>query len=232
MGSNYFSLTVIPTVSRINLCDLSNNSGMVQANDLHPTKSALLMAMVQLLETKAPEDLRTEDVLELAHVSKGSLYHHFRNLPQLLDAAQVYRYSKAIDKAVAGVENLINQARIREDMVEGMKRIAAVQQSEELRQVRHDQISQLAAASKNEELKDAIGREQERLTEALAKLFEHSVVRGWGNPTLDPHAAAVFARALTIGKIVDDVTREKMNPDHYLEIIDQVLSTVFFPARN
>ncbi|MEI6407403.1 MAG: TetR/AcrR family transcriptional regulator [Actinomycetes bacterium] len=205
---------------------------MTFIEEFHPTKRALLLATAELLETKTPQELRTEEVLEMAHVSKGSLYHHFRDLTQLLEAAQVFRYGQFIDSAVEGVNNLVDQARTREDMVQGMKMIAAIQQSENLRQSRNEQFSQLAAASKSEEMKAGLGREQERLTNALADLFRHSIVRGWANPAIDPRAAAVFARAITIGKIVDDVTRDQMEQKNYLMIIELVLENVFFPSNS
>ena len=41
----------------------------------HPTKETLIATVVAMLDEKALEDIRSEDVLEVSGISKGSLYH-------------------------------------------------------------------------------------------------------------------------------------------------------------
>ena len=63
----------------------------------HPTKRLLVETVVAMLETKKPNEILAEEVLESSGVSKGSMYHHFEDLQELVETAQLMRYSKWID---------------------------------------------------------------------------------------------------------------------------------------
>ena len=75
----------------------------------------------------------------------------------------------------------------------------------------------------------SLGREQERLTEALADLFREAKERGWGNPNIEPRTAAVLVQAYTLGKIVDDFTEEHLNHEDWIKLIDDLVEKVIFP---
>ena len=57
----------------------------------HPTKTALIEATRELLETNARKDISTEQILNKSGISKGSLYHHFEDLEELVEAAMLLR---------------------------------------------------------------------------------------------------------------------------------------------
>ena len=65
-------------------------------DSMHPTKAVLVRTVVQLLDTQLPTEIHADDVLEISGISKGSLYHHFEDLGELVETAQVLRYSKWI----------------------------------------------------------------------------------------------------------------------------------------
>ena len=195
---------------------------------LHPTKRALLQTVVNLLETNLPEQINSEQVLELSGVSKGSLYHHYQDFPDLMESALVYRFGKFVDVSVDALTNVIRSAKSKADLVAGLKQVTRATQSSELQSTRVNRVRILALAGNNDRMKLKLGVEQERLTEALADLFRESIERGWGDPALDPRAIAVLVQAYTMGKIVDDITPQQMDPDKWLFLIDQILEGVFF----
>ena len=63
-------------------------------SNFHPTKRLLVETAVKMLDSKSPAEILAEEVLETSGVSKGSMYHHFEDLQELVEVAQVYRYSK------------------------------------------------------------------------------------------------------------------------------------------
>ena len=63
------------------------------ATRVHPTKALLISTTVKLLDTKLPNEIAVDEILETSGISKGSLYHHFEDLSELLEVAQVERYA-------------------------------------------------------------------------------------------------------------------------------------------
>jgi len=195
---------------------------------LHPTKRALLQTVVTLLESNTPEQINSDQVLELSGVSKGSLYHHYQDFPDLMESALVYRFGKFVDLSVESLTKLISSVKTKAELFEGLKQVTRSTQSIELQDTRFNRVRILALAVNNERMKLKLGVEQERLTQALADLFRESIERGWGDPAFDPRTIAVMVQAYTMGKIVDDITPETMDPDKWLYLIDQILEKVFF----
>jgi AcrR family transcriptional regulator len=60
---------------------------------VHPTRDALIDTVARLLETKNPEDIKVDEVVSESGISSGSLYHHFRDLTDLVDHAMVARFA-------------------------------------------------------------------------------------------------------------------------------------------
>ena len=56
---------------------------------MHPTKAVLVRTVVELLDTQMPSEIHADNVLEISGISKGSLYHHFEDLGELVETAQV-----------------------------------------------------------------------------------------------------------------------------------------------
>jgi hypothetical protein len=67
-------------------------------------------------------------------------------------------------------------------------------------------------AEKNEKFRKALGEVQQGLTDLFTEQFIEVQNRGWFNKDFDPRAAAVLIQAYTLGKIVDDVVDNQMDP--------------------
>ena len=74
---------------------------------MHPTKAILVETVVEMLETNKPDDIQADKVLEISGISKGSLYHHFEDLGELVESAQVARYSKWISISIDVMTNIL-----------------------------------------------------------------------------------------------------------------------------
>ena len=75
---------------------------------LHPTKSHLINTTVSILDEKLPNEIAVDEILEKSGISKGSLYHHFEDLGQLLEVAQVERYAQWVDRSIEILIKLIS----------------------------------------------------------------------------------------------------------------------------
>ena len=56
---------------------------MASRTAVHPTKQTLIDTVLALMEKKSIEQISSDEVLEISNISKGSLYHHFEDFPEL-----------------------------------------------------------------------------------------------------------------------------------------------------
>ena len=198
---------------------------------LHPTKQALITTVVTLLDSKGPEAINSDEVLEASGISKGSLYHHFQDFSELIEQALIFRFAGFVDSSVEMLKQVITTSKSRDELLIALKHVTRVTQSPEMKENRIERISAISSAMRNERMADALGVEQDRLTQALADLYRESQERGWGDPKIDPRVVAVMVQSYTLGKVVDDFTPEHMDGEKWSAVIDEVLEKVFFPRK-
>ncbi|MEI6120563.1 MAG: TetR/AcrR family transcriptional regulator [Actinomycetes bacterium] len=191
----------------------------------HPTKEALIEAVLELLQSEHLVEVTSEEVLEKSGISKGSLYHHFEDFSDLLEQAQVKRFANYVDETSALIVQAL-QIQNRDLFAEAMREVTRATQGEEMKQQRLYRVKAMAAAGQNDRMRAHYAIEQERLTSALADLFREVIARGWGNPRLDPLTLAVFIQAYTMGQVVNDYVETKMEPANWLWLIDSIVDNV------
>lgn len=201
---------------------------MAARGTIHPTKQTLIDTVLGLLEKKSIEEIYSEEVLEISNISKGSLYHHFEDFSELLEFAMVARFAKWVDYSITTMNQILNAATSRDEMVAGLKQVTQHTQSAALQPQRFERVTTISHAVNNPRMRINLGIEQERLTEALSDLFREANERGWANKNLDPRTVGVLVQAYTLGKIVDDFTPQQMDPKAWEHLINEILEKVFF----
>ena len=74
---------------------------MAMPKTTHPTKSSLIHCAADLLDKYRFDEITVEMVLDRSGVSKGSLYHHFEDLDELMDiAAKAFSPSAPTNKTM------------------------------------------------------------------------------------------------------------------------------------
>lgn len=194
----------------------------------HPTSAKLVGTTVELLESKRPDEIAVDDILALSGISKGSLYHHFEDLNELLEVAQIVRYSNWVDRSIELLARVISSSITREEFLSGLSQVTNLTQSSEYSQVRAERVRTIANAQANPRFKIALGAEQERLTLAISDVIRDAVARGIYRSDLNIRVAAVFIQSYTLGKIVDDITTEHMDSEDWNSLIYEITDRVFF----
>jgi AcrR family transcriptional regulator len=196
----------------------------------HPTREALIATVVSLMDSQPIESLTSELVLEKSKISRGSMYHHFQDFSELIEEAQVRRYASYVDQSIVLLSSIVHDVKNREELVEQVRRVTVITQSDGVRENRLERLVALGSAVRSPRMKAILGVEQERLTEMIADLYREVLNKGWGNPSLDPRTIGVLIQAYTLGKVVDDVTVAQMDGDKWVHLINTILETVLFPA--
>jgi AcrR family transcriptional regulator len=194
---------------------------------VHPTKARLIETTAELLETQFPEDIQVDEILEKSGISKGSLYHHFEDLSELLEAAQVMRYSAWVDRSIGLIVPVLSNAKDRDGIIQGLKTLTIYTQSAAYTATRFTRARALAKSATSPRFQQALGLEQERLTTALEDLVGEAKNKGLFKPHLDTRIVAVFIQSYTLGKIVDDIVPEPMEQEKWDNfILDMLIATM------
>ena len=198
---------------------------------LHPTKRLLLETVIKLLDTKKPEEILSDEVLQISGISKGSMYYHYKDWYEIIEDAICERFGRYVDRSVELCENAMNKSKTRDDLVNFLKQVTRETQKSEQLAIRYARVQAIAMASQSDRMKKKLGAVQERLTESLEDLFREAKERGWAKEGMNPRAVAVLVQAYTFGHVIDDFTPEHMEIEAWYLLIDQVVEDVFFPPK-
>lgn len=185
----------------------------------HPTKKLLVETVVNLLDSKKPNEILAEEVLEISGVSKGSMYHHFEDLQELVETAQLIRYSKWIDASIQFMTTYVLGATNREDFVDSLRKLTELTQAADRKGARAERALALAACFENPRMAKAMGLETQRHTDALADIIHEVQNRGLVREDVDSKAVALFIQSYTLGKMVNDYNPTPVSDEVWINLI-------------
>jgi AcrR family transcriptional regulator len=197
----------------------------------HPTYEKLVATAIDLLERKTPDEVSSEMVLRQAGVSRGSLYHHFSDFSDLIEAALTRVFSRFVDENLLMISRMVEGASGRDDILSGIREFNRLTQLPGNKDRRFSRIRMLALSYRNPRLTVRLAAEQERLTQGYARLFRVGQRDGWLRRDFDPDAAAVFIQAYTLGRVVDDVSLTQVDPQAWNDLLMAVVEMVFGAVR-
>jgi len=189
----------------------------------HPTKTRLIETTAELLDNQYPQDIQVDEILEKSGISKGSLYHHFEDLGELLEAGQVFKYAAWVDRSIGLIVPVLSGAKNRDDVIEGLRILTKYTQSSEYRATRFYRARTLANSETSERFRVALGAEQDRLTAALEDLIAEAKNKGLFREHLNNRVIAIFIQSYTLGKIVDDIVPEPISQENWDNFVLEML---------
>ncbi len=198
---------------------------------IHPTKKLLIETTAGLLAEFPSRQITSDLVLERSHVSKGSLYHHFHDLADLIEAAQVERFSQYVDQTIAALADVLTDSSDVQGARAKFHAVVNIRQPDNAQRLRIERMETAVMANYDERIRVRLSREQARLTSEWAKLFQIALDRGWANPDLDPVAVSIIMQATIAGRIVDDISDVHMDQAKWVSLIQYLLDVIFFVNR-
>jgi AcrR family transcriptional regulator len=193
----------------------------------HPTKERLISVTMSMMDGERPDKVHIDEVLLESGISKGSLYHHFNDFSELIEAALIRRFSILVDASIGLIEKVVHESKSKEEFLDGLRLVTRATQDPTLSANRFERARALGMAGSNLRFRSALAVEQDRLTSALEDLFRESQHRGWLSTQFNPRAAAVMIQAYTLGQVINDVSDAKYNNDDWITLIDLMLDKVF-----
>lgn len=193
----------------------------------HPTKRLLVETVAALLETKRPSEIPADEVLERSGVSKGSMYHHFEDLQELVETAQIFRYSKWIDGSIDFLTTYVATARNKKEVREALYKLTMLTQADDRKNARAERAQALAACFNNPRMAKQMGEETQRLTDSIADVTEEVKNKGLFRADVHAQALATFIQAYTLGKLVNDYNPTKVSEDDWNQFIMNIVDKTF-----
>lgn len=193
---------------------------------MHPTKQLLLDTAVALIDEFGPQGFTVETLLDRSSISKGSLYHHFQDFGDVIDQAQLRRFSRYVDADIAGMTAVLSSATSREEMLERFDRLVAVSNDPARVKSRADRAVIVGSSYGSDAFRKELGKEQQRLTDAIADLAREAQERGWVRRNHAPETIAVFIQAYALGRILDDVSEQPLDHAMWGKVVKDVLSAI------
>ena len=187
------------------------------------TRAKLLQTAVEMLDDLPEKDVTASEILRRTGIARGSLYHFWSNIGELLEEAYIVRYSRNVAEGSKAIKNLLDKSNTKEEFFEGLAQITAVTQNPKRKSNRYERARILGMAEKNHSFRKALGQVQQELTDTLTEQVMSAQSRGWVTRELDPRTIAVLIQAYTLGKVVDDVVENQMNPDHWNQLIGLIV---------
>ena len=193
----------------------------------HPTKRLLVETVSALLDQKSATQISAEEVLEISGISRGSMYHHFIDLDDILETTQVYRYSKWVDGSIKFMYDFVITSRTKDELRKSLRKLTEITQSDDRKSARAQRAHALALCASNERMAKKLAPEIQRLTDAITDVTEEVKNKGLFRSDVDAHSLSTFIQAYTLGKIVNDFNPEPVAEEQWVDFIMSIVEKTF-----
>jgi AcrR family transcriptional regulator len=202
------------------------------ARSIHPTKEKLIETMISLMEENALASILVDDVLRESNISKGSLYHHFENFDDLVEAALIARFAAGVDSSIYLVSEAVNGAKSSEELLEKIVLVTSATQGRTRSKFRLERARVIGLSVNSPKLLESLEREQERLTTAMADIVREGQEKGWVSKTFDAKTIAVFLQAYTLGRVIDDVAGkdQQIDSNDWNDVVNTAVKALLTPS--
>lgn len=183
----------------------------------HPNAGKLLDAAVDLLASTPIEHITLAEVLERSGVSNGTLYHHFEDLQDLVEKAALQRFQQGLDETLAALATLVSAT----DSLSFRRRLEAMLvhlSAQDRRPLRLARLDTLGSLRNHPRLVERLARVLHRHYEQEAAYVAEFQRRGWLRGDLDPLVVTKFISAIHLGRVVDDVDAQPVDPAEWTRV--------------
>ena len=172
------------------------------------TKSRILNAAIAMMDEGGESAVRLGAIAENLGIKEPSIYHHFTNRTELVNAAYVEWYWQCL-KTDIPVEAMMVLVETKDDYVRALRKTMEWSYQPERLHSRAIRLSVLGAAQRNPELAVSINDINKKFLASIADAANVAQQKGWLRTDLDPMAIAYWLHGQIIGRTVAE-----MDPGH------------------
>jgi AcrR family transcriptional regulator len=172
------------------------------------TRSRILNAAIEMMDAGGESSVRLGAIAEALGIKEPSIYHHFTNRTELVNAAYVEWYWQSL-KTDIPVEAMMALVDTQEDYVRAFRKSMEWSYRPERHHARAIRLSVLGAAQRNPELADAVNEINKKFLATVADSVLFAQQKGWLRADLNPMATAYWLHGQIVGRVVAE-----MDPGH------------------
>jgi len=193
------------------------------ATEPHPTKVALLEVVKEMIGEFGADGFTVEMVLAESGISRGSLYHHFEDFPDLVEEALLDINRTNVVTSIELVRHELAGVRTKDEFLDAVGRVTRALHSPERFKARVDRVRMLAVCGNDERFRKRFGDTQAEVIMAFADVIADAQARGVVRADFDPKVLATFMSAYTTGVILNDVSSDPVSYDDWNALVADVI---------
>jgi AcrR family transcriptional regulator len=192
------------------------------------TRSRILNAAIEMMDAGGESSVRLGAIAEALGIKEPSIYHHFTNRTELVNAAYVEWYWQCLRTDVP-VDSMMLMVENQDDYERALRKSMEWSYRPERHKDRAIRASVLGAAQTNPELAAAINKINRKFLNGLADSLRLAQSKGWARTDLDPMAAAYWLHGQINGRVVAEMDPGAIDLDAWDAISFEVVFTLLRP---
>ena len=195
------------------------------------TRSRILNAAIEMMGTGGESSVRLGAIAEGLGIKEPSIYHHFKNRTELVNAAYVEWYWQCL-KTDISVDAMMVLVDSKEDYVRVIRKSMEWSYQPERHHARSIRLSVLGAAQRNPELAVAINDINKKFLATIADAVAVAQQKGWLRTDLDPMATAYWLHGQIIGRVVAEMDPGQVDFAEWDKVsFEAVLGLILAPEK-
>ena len=195
------------------------------------TRSRILNAAIEMMDVGGESSVRLSAIAETLSIKEPSIYHHFTNRTELVNAAYIEWYWQCL-KTDIPVEAMMAIVDSKEDYVRVFRKSMEWSYQPERHHARSIRLSVLGAAQRNPELAVAINDINKKFLATIADSVLFAQQKGWLRKDLDPMATAYWLHGQIIGRTVAEMDPGQVDLAQWDKVsFEAVLSLMLAPEK-
>jgi AcrR family transcriptional regulator len=196
------------------------------------TRTRLLEAAIEIIDTKGEVGLRVRDIAAAAGVTEPSIYHFFGSREGLIIAAQAHRYVHGQVAAFRNFEQAVYTCRTKKQFVQiARQTLTAVYENPQAVGVRSARVNVLGSAQTRPELARQLADAQRVANKALAEPLRFARDKGWVRKDVDLEILAAWVIGQINGRVLMEIDPIADDMKKWDDIsIDAVLTMLGHPS--
>jgi AcrR family transcriptional regulator len=183
----------------------------------------LIDTATALIAEHGAQGFTVEQLLEISHISKGSLYHHFADFSDVITQSQTGRFATYVAEDIELLTTVMVNTTSREDLLERLEQVARAAHGPDRAKRRIDRAAIISSSQYSETGRAALAATQQLLTDAMSDLVRELQERKLIDAAVDPQAFATFVQAYSLGLVLNDVTENPVDQEVWIALIGRML---------
>jgi AcrR family transcriptional regulator len=168
------------------------------------TRTRIINEAIKMMEEGGEAAVRLGVIAENMGLKEPSIYHHFKNRVELVNAAYVEWYWQCL-KTEIPLEAMMELVETRADYVRTLSKLMEWGYRPERHPARAIRISVLGAAQRSPELGAAINEINRTFLATVAASVETAQLNGWVRKNLNPLACAYWLHGQIMGRVIAEM---------------------------